>query len=471
MVNMVGSNHGNINEQLVMKMNKTTVSMLFAFAILIFVSCKNKKVKTNQVAEKPNIILIMADDLGYGDISCYGNTYINTPNIDALASEGIRFTDFHSNGTVCSPTRAALMTGKYQQRTGVGGVITAANHRDVGLAIDEITMADELKKYSYNTAIFGKWHLGYDAKFNPTLQGFDSFKGFVSGNVDYHAHIDQEGYLDWWNDANMQDEEGYSTDLITQYGIDFIKSNNPQDTRKPFFLYLPYEAPHYPYQKKIDKDLRKIGVKGTNSVPKDSISIIYKEMVEVLDGGVGQIMKTLKETDLDKNTIVVFCSDNGASKNGSNGILKGFKGDVYEGGHRIPAILWYPPKLKAGMVSDQTVLTMDLLPTFLDFIGAKSMEDTIDGVSVKNLLLFGEMLPNRDLFWSFGGKDAIRSENWKLVSIKSEGKENMELFNLSEDISEKKNVSHLRPELVEQLHQKLENWKHEVLEGVTIISN
>src|SRR5690606_31607210 len=159
-----------------------------------------------------------------------------------------------------------------------------------------------------------KWHLGYNPKFNPSLQGFDQFKGFVSGNVDYHAHIDQEGFFDWWNNLKIKDEKGYTTDLITEYGLDFIDRHNPKETGKPFFLYLPHEAPHYPYQRRIDDVLRRKGEKGTDPVPPDSIRGIYKEMVEVLDGGLGRIIEKLNKTGLDKNTIVIFCSDNGASK-------------------------------------------------------------------------------------------------------------------------------------------------------------
>lgn len=447
------------------------ILLFFNLALHSVRSQENLNEEKNPNSTKPNFILIMADDLGYGDISCYGNSFIKTPNIDKLASEGIRFTDFHSNGTVCSPTRAALMTGKYQQRTGVEGVITAAHHRNVGLAVNEITIADELKSYGYTSGIFGKWHLGYASKFNPTLQGFDGFKGFVSGNVDYHAHLDQEGYLDWWNSTDLQNEEGYTTDLITEYGVNFIKENNPVLTGKPFFLYLPHEAPHYPYQKRIDKAVRKIGVKGTAQIPQDSIPLIYKEMVEVLDEGVGRIIQTLQELGLDKNTIVIFCSDNGASKNGSNGILRGFKGDVYEGGHRVPAIAWFPSKFKAGIDCDQTVLTMDFLPTFLDFIGEQPKSTTIDGVSIKNLLLSGERLPKRDLFWSFQEKNAIRSENWKLIINKIDGKEIIGLYDLSKDIYEKNNLIDSRPELATTLELKLENWKKEVQEGVEVISH
>mgnify|MGYP003641955941 FL=1 len=457
-----------------MMINKTLNAVFFFLVTLITLnsvfSQENKSKDKDRKVLKPNFILIMADDLGYGDISCYGNTYINTPNIDRLAMEGIRFTDFHSNGAVCSPTRAALLTGKYQQRTGVGGVITAASHREVGLAIEEITIADELKKHGYSTGIFGKWHLGYDPKFNPSLQGYDDFRGFVSGNVDYHAHLDQEGYFDWWNNTEIKDDNGYTTDLITEYGLDFIERNNPKKTEKPFFLYLPHESPHYPYQRRTDNALRRVGERGTDPVPEDSIPGIYKEMIEVLDEGVGQIMQKLKETGLDKNTIVIFCSDNGASNNGSNGVLRGFKAGLYEGGHRVPAIAWYPTKFKAGEVSVEPVLTMDFLPTFLDFIGEVPQSNTIDGISIMNHLLSGEPLPKRDLFWGFGNKNAVRSDNWKLVAIKEKGQEIIELFDLSKAISEKNDIAEDHPKIVKQLIRKLKKWRRDVFNGVALVS-
>ena len=454
------------------KLHKITLLFIIGTLGLQSVIAQNKKAEDkSHSSDRPNFILIMADDLGYGDISCYGNTYINTPNIDKLASEGIRFTDFHSNGTVCSPTRAALMTGKYQQRTGVTGVITAAKHREVGLAIDEITIADELRKYDYNCGIYGKWHLGYDSAFNPTLQGFDTFKGFVSGNVDYHAHIDQEGYFDWWDAMELKNEEGYTTDLVTQYGVDFIKKNNLERSGKPFFLYLPHEAPHYPYQKRVDKPVRKVGSKKTMSISPDSIPKVYKEMVEVMDEGIGCIMETLKETGLDKNTIVIFCSDNGAARKGNNGELRGFKAEMYEGGHRVPAIAWYPSKFKGGKISNEPVLTMDFLPTFLDFLDKQPEDSNLDGISIKDLLLKGDVLPQRDLFWSYKNGDAVRSDNWKLVSLKEENKESFELYDLSEDIAEENDMAQHKPELVKSLREKLANWKTEVEKGVSIISN
>ena len=455
-------------------MIKTISNLILLSAVIFCASCKsgsNKSMKSGNESGKPNFVLIMADDLGYGGISCFGSTTINTPNLDKLAQEGIKFRDYHSNGAVCSPTRAALMTGKYQQRTGVGGVITAAGHRHVGLSIDEITIADELKKYDYTCAIFGKWHLGYAKEFNPRFQGFDQFTGYVSGNVDYHAHIDQMGYLDWWQDTIIDNEEGYTTDLITEYGVKFLKENNPAKTGKPFFLYLPHEAPHGPYQRRIDKVLRQVGNPGTERVPADSIRSIYKEMVEVMDEGIGRIMQTLKETNTDKNTIVIFCSDNGANQHGDNGGLHGFKGSVYEGGHRVPAIAWYPGKFEAGRVSDQAVLSMDILPTILDFIDAKPSGSNLDGISIKDHLLENSILIERDLFWNYGKKSAIRSGEWKLVSNIVNEKEKIELFNISDDVSETKDMAAQNPEVVGQLKQKLNNWKNEVMRGVTVVSD
>lgn len=442
---------------------------LIALVLLSFASCGSggggKKLSENQI-DKPNIVLIMADDLGYGDIECYGSNHIKTPNLNRLAAEGIKFSDFHSNGPVCSPTRAALMTGMYQQRTGVEGVITAASHRHVGLSIDEITLADELKKLGYTCGIFGKWHLGYAPEFNPSLQGFDEFVGFVSGNVDYHAHIDQEGYLDWWNDRIINNEEGYTTDLISDYGVEFIEKN----MNHPFFLYLPHEAPHGPFQRRVDRTLRVVGKRGSAKVPRDSIPMIYKEMIEVMDEGIGRIMQALKDNGIEKNTIVIFCSDNGGTRYGSNGVLKGFKAGVYEGGHRVPAIIWYPEAIKAGTVSDEKVMSMDFLPTILDFIGVVPSGDKIDGISIKNLLLNGDPLPERDLYWCYGNKNAIRSGDWKLVSRIVNGEKVTELFNLQDDISEKNDLSSENPELIQMLSQKLIIWQKEVRAGVKLIS-
>lgn len=267
-----------------------------------------------QKQAKPNFVIILADDKGYGDISCYGNTQIKTPNLDQMAKEGVRFLDFHSNGAVCSPTRAALLTGKYQQRTGITGVITAKEHREVGLSLSENPIAEALKKEGYVTGIFGKWHLGYDKKYNPVHQGFDEFIGYISGNVDYHSHFDQEGNSDWWKDDKLANETGYSTNLISQNAIDFITRHQ----KKPFLLYISHEAPHSPYQginSKADRFPGALnGVDFATNGSEKNIFPVYKEMIEILDESIGETINTLKKLNLDENTMVIFCSDNGATK-------------------------------------------------------------------------------------------------------------------------------------------------------------
>ena len=449
-----------------LKINSLKIIIMLT-SIILFLGCINKK---NNQDLRPNFVIIMADDLGYGDLSCYNSaSSIHTPNLDLLVSEGMMFTDFHSNGSVCSPTRAALMTGKYQQRTGVEGVITAKTHRDVGLNLNEITIAEELKRQNYNCGMFGKWHLGYSKKYSPILQGFDTFEGFVSGNIDYHAHVDQEGYLDWWKGTKINNVKGYSTDLITENGVKYITENNSKKTGKPFFLYLPHEAPHYPYQRRIDKILREVGDVGATFINKDSIQSIYKEMVEVMDEGIGKIIQTLKETEQYNNTVLIFLSDNGSNKNGSNGGLRGFKGGPYEGGSRVPAIISYPNKIKKGVVNNQTILTMDILPTLLDFIGKKPKGEHIDGISIKNNLLHQTKLPQRDIFFSFQNHSFIRSGKWKMINIKDQDR--FELYDLSIDVKETNDVGLDNNDLINDFKEKLMLWEKEVRKGVDIISN
>ena len=426
--------------------------LIFSLITTLFLSCEIDISKNNS----PNIIIIMADDLGYGDLSIYGNKKIQTPNIDMLGNDGLLFTDFHSNGTVCSPTRAALLTGKYQQRVGVKGVITAKNHRHVGLSLKEKTFAEIAKQVGYQTAIFGKWHLGYEPKFNPTQQGFDEYIGFVSGNVDYHSHIDQEGYEDWWFGSELKKEQGYSTDLINEHAVDFIKRNKDQR----FLLYIAHEAPHYPIQGRLsppERGINRVNGKGSNAFSSEkSKSIIYKEMIEVMDEGIGKVIETLSELNLDKKTIVFFFSDNGGTKLSNNGELRAGKGSVYEGGHRVSALVWAPKLIKAGRVSDQQIMTMDIFPTVANLIGAVPDQE-IDGISFKNHLLNGEKIEDRSLFWEYNNNLAMRKGKWKIVI----GRKNKipELFNLEKDLGETLDIAEQNPRLVKEMMTELEAWK------------
>jgi len=401
----------------------------------------------------------MADDLGYGDIGCYGNKDINTPWLDCLASRGMRFTDFHSNGAVCSPTRAALMTGRYQQRTGINGVMTAARHRHTGMDLGEVTFAEVLKKAGYATGLFGKWHLGYDAAFNPVRQGFDEFTGYVSGNVDYFLHIDQEGFEDWWKREKLTPEKGYSTDLITEHGLHFIERH--QD--KPFCLYLAHEAPHYPYQGSNDKAIRSVESVGALKGLGNDRESVYKEMIEAMDSGIGIIVRKLQQLHLDENTLVFFCSDNGPGSIGSPGRLRGRKGDLFEGGHRVPAIAYWPGIVKADTICRQTVMTMDLFPTMVSLAGERSGESlNLDGVDISLVLTAGGQLSQRNLFWKHGKSMAVRDDKWKLIAQK----DSLMLFDLETDLAEKHDVAEKCPAVTKRLYEKLLQWKKEVEAGV-----
>jgi arylsulfatase A-like enzyme len=408
---------------------------------------------------KPNIIFIMADDLGYGGLSCYGSKTIKTPHLDRLAATGVRCTDFHSNGAVCSPTRAALMTGRYQQRSGVGGVITAKSHRDAGLALSEWTLGEAMKEQGYATALFGKWHLGYPAKFNPVHQGFDEFKGFVSGNVDYHRHIDQEGHFDWWEQDELKDEPGYLTDLITRDALFFLE----QKKDHPFFLILHHGAPHYPLQDRETPGFRVVG-KSNREQPKQKVDrpAVYAKMVEIMDEGVGRIVTKLDELMLREKTLIVFCSDNGPAPDGSSGGLRGRKGQVFEGGHRVPGIFNWPGQIKKGRVCSVPILTMDLLPTFVEVAGGTiAPTRKLDGVNIMGALKGGG-LKRKPLFWQHGPRSAVREGSWKMILDSSGKSKKILLFDLASDLGEEKDLSDEHPEKVARLRQLLMEWEEDI---------
>jgi arylsulfatase A len=417
-------------------------------------------------AKRPNIILIMADDLGYGDLSCYGNKKFDTPYLDKMAAEGLRFTDFHSSGPVCSPTRAGLLTGRYQQRSGVPGVIYAAfdSNRHHGLNPSEITFPELIRDVGYQTGMFGKWHLGYRKQFNPTLHGFQTFRGYVSGNIDYHSHYDRMGVLDWWNGQHVEDEKGYSTSLITQHALKFVEKNKAN----PFCLYLAYEAPHDPYQGPNDPAIRVEGKVVPNKYANGQIPRAYREMIQTMDKGIGQMLDLLKSLELDRNTLVFFLSDNGANKNGSNGNLRGHKGSLWEGGHRVPAIAWWPTVIPPNCYCDDLTISLDVMPTMMELSGAVLPEDhQLDGVSLVPAFLNGA-LPNRNrkLYWAYGTKRAMREGPWKLLVDQGE-RSGVQLFHLSEDISEQKNLYNNQLLKSKRMLSDLREWHANVLIGAT----
>ena len=406
--------------------------------------------------KRPNVILIMADDLGYGSLGCYGSKEIKTPNIDQLATHGTRFTDFHSNGAMCSPTRAALLTGRYQQRCAwvadeeLSPVFRAQRKENLpqrwawGISTKELTIAGLLQQAGYHTGILGKWHLGYDAAFHPLKYGFDEFRGFVGGNVDYHTHVAGYGLkqLDWWKGDKIENEAGYTTDLLTMYATDFITRNKD----KPFFLYLAHAAPHDPWQ-------------GRDPDKKMSPPQTYKEMIEVLDESVGTISETLRNKYLDSNTLVIFCSDNGAAAPRgfpANGRLQGRKGSLLEGGHRVPMIASWPGVIAAGATHSQMVMTMDFFPTFAKLAGATIPEARqIDGIDLMPRLKGDRQKVDRVLHWRHGDSWAVRKGPWKLIG---RGMDALTLVNLEKDLGERVNLLKEQPECVDELMKYHRLW-------------
>ncbi len=407
---------------------------------------------------KPNIIIILADDYGYGDVGCYGSERFLTPCIDALAAGGLRFTDFHSNGAVCSPTRAALLTGRYQQRTGISGVVTAAGHRHTGLDLGETSFAEVLKSEGYATALFGKWHLGYLPDYNPVHQGFDEFIGYVSGNVDYHAHLDQTGMEDWWKQDELNPDSGYTTDLITDYGVDFIQRHSGE----PFLLYIAHEAPHYPFQGRNDPPRYTL----ENGRSDDPVTPeVYKEMIEVMDECVGRIHQAVIDAGQSKNTLIFFFSDNGPSGLGSAGPLRGKKGQIWEGGHRVPALAYWPGKIEAGRVSDLTAMGADLLPTMAAISGT-ALPDSLklDGINLLPHLIGNNQPASRPLFWSHNNQLAIRQGDYKLITNTSFSETS--LYNLRDDLGEEDDLAVQYPDLVQELLETLKAWQKDVTKDV-----
>ena len=423
-------------------------------------------------APPPNIVLIMADDLGYGDLGCYGSGINQTPHIDALAKGGLRFTDFHSAGPMCSPTRAATLTGLYQQRFGpkFDSALSGVNDRDTGLPLEAVTIAEVLQKRGYATACFGKWHLGYKPPFLPPSQGFDEFRGLGSGDGDFHTHIDRSGRADWWRGDELKAEEGYTTDLLTRYSVDFICRHR----ERPFFLYVPHLAIHFPWQGPDDPPHRTKG----KSWHQDKWGVIpdranvaphVKAMIESMDKSVGETMAVLRQWGLEENTLVIFTSDNGGYltygkdfKNiSSNGALRGQKGQLYEGGHRVPFIASWPGRIEAG-TTDEIAHSIDLFPTFARLAGVDTSDLKLDGVDLAPLLFDRTALPERRLFLRAGGNWAARDGDWKLCAI---GK-TIRLYNLASDLGETTDLAGRHPDRVRRLTAAWKEWETDVNRGL-----
>ena len=404
----------------------------------------------------PNIVLLFSDDLGYGDISLYGSKKIPTPNIDALGKQGVRFSNAYVTAASCSPSRAGLMSGRYQQRFGfefntAGGAITHRLHR--GLDPSVVTMTDVLKQAGYVTGMFGKWHLGTQPQFHPQARGFDELYGFLAGAHSFFpAKAPQPFHTTIMRDKSPLIESDYLTDAIARETVKFIGAN--QD--KPFFAYVPFNAVHTPieatkkYQDRFPNEL-------------DPTKRDYYAMTSALDDAVGAIVAAIGKHGLSENTLVIFVNDNGGpiyTGVQSNGPLKLGKLFLFEGGIRVPMIVKMSGKFQADTVYDHPTSTLDLFPTICAAAGIKVPSDlNLDGVDLAPFVN-GQSTgaPHETLFWSNGPNIAVRQGNWKLVR----SYDNTWLFDLDNDIGESRNLANSKPEIVEQLEKAYQTWRSQM---------
>lgn len=402
---------------------------------------------------KPNVIFILLDDLGYGDIGSYGVTDIRTPHLDRMAHQGVRLTNNYSNGPVCTPTRAAFVTGRYQQRVGLEWAIPPAM-KEPGLPASETSVARMVKDNGYATALFGKWHLGYKPEFGPNAHGFDEFFGILSGNVDHYAHREINGEPDLYENTQPVERPGYMTDLITERSVDFINRR----ARDSFFLYVAYNAVHWPFQppdRPDDIRTRETWLRGTR---RD-----YALMMERVDQGIGRILAALDRHGLARDTLVIFTDDNGGERLSRNWPLFHHKATLWEGGIRVPGLLRWPGRLPAGTISHQPAMTMDMTATILSATGISAPAGrTPDGMDLLPILTRRRPPVERAQFWRIerAGRNqrAVRKGKWKY--LRDAGVEM--LFDLERDVGERLNLGYRHPELLAELRQSVREWEKEM---------
>ena len=447
-------------------MKKILISLL-----VILLTTANSCFSSN--TDKPNIIIILTDDQGYADLGCFGSKAVKTPRIDQMAKEGAILSTFYMAASVCTPSRAALLTGSYPKRIGMTGILVADSK--AGLNPNEITIAEVVKSAGYKTAMYGKWHLGHHPDFLPTRQGFDEFFGLPYSH-DIHPFHPRK---DVWNFPKLPLIEGekvielepdadFLTQRITQKAIDFIKRNKDN----PFFLYVAHPMPHVPlhvspnFMQQVPKETRDLiqkNEKAGNFIDYETRGKIFPQVISEIDWSVGQLLDELKKQGIDDNTLVLFTSDNGPSKPKLSSAypLRGYKSTVYEGGMREPTVIRWPSKIKAGQKINQLMTAMDLFPTIAQLVGYQILQDrVIDGKNILPVLTKNEASPHQYFFYHKRTKlMAIRNLKWKLHL--SEGKADA-LYNLDDDIRESKNLINEQPLIVEQLLSVCKNFEKEI---------
>lgn len=422
-------------------------------------------------SRRPNVLLIVADDLGYGDLGVHGGKDIATPHIDALAAGGVRCTDGYVSGPYCSPTRAGLLTGRYQQRFGhefnPGGQRGQAERQQIGLPLTETTLAQRLAAAGYETALIGKWHLGDAEQMRPLNRGFGHFVGFLGGAHAYVRPPRADAPPVYDGREPMQDYP-YLTDLFAQRAADFVS----KDRQRPFFLYLAFNAVHTPMQA-TDAKLRQF------AHIRDERRRQYAAMLSSMDDAVGQVMAALRQRGLEDDTLVFFISDNGGPERGNgsdNGPLRGGKATTWEGGIRVPFLVRWPARLPEGAVYRQPVIQLDVVPTCLAAAGIEAKTaDRLDGVNLLPALTNGSgRPPHETLFWRFGPQMAVRRGDWKLVIARGDGEPlgrtslpppdlaGAKLFNLAADPGEQHDLADANPQVVRELADAWRGWNAEL---------
>lgn len=450
---------------------KTSISLI-SF-LLFFTACTVKK--TNQLS-KPNFVIIFTDDQGYADLGCFGSNRLSTPRIDKMAEEGMKLTSFYVAAPLCTPSRAALMTGTYPRRIGMAkgsrhAVLLSGDEK--GLNPDEITIAEVLKSAGYKTGIFGKWHLGDQPEFLPTRQGFDEFFGIPYSHDIHPFHPRQDHYnfpplplLYGEQLIEMEPDADYLTRRITEHAVQFIEENKDQ----PFFLYIPHPIPHMPlhvsppFMDQVPDSIITILKKENESIDYGTRTLLYPQSINEIDWSVGQILDALEEHGLDKNTLVIFTSDNGPAKSGSALPLRGKKGSTFEGGMREPTVIRWPGQILAGETNNELLTAMDLLPTFAGLAGAELPENrALDGRDIWPVLMGEEESPHEVFFYhSQDNLQAVRSGMWKLHVSEMEP---VALFDLENDIGESNNVLEAHPDIVDRLLQFIEEFEKDLEEN------
>ena len=431
----------------------------FSFLLLLLLAPAFFGVPRSFAQKPPNIVLILADDLGYGDLSSYGATDLQTPHIDSLVMAGMRFSSFYANSPVCSPTRAALLSGRWPDVAGVPGVIRTHDRNSWGyLSPDVRLLPSVLKGAGYHTALVGKWHLGLVPPNVPQQRGFDVFHGFLGDMMDDYLTHRRHGINYMRRGTQVINPEGHATDLFSVWAADYIRAQAQEDA--PFFLYLAYNAPHFPVQPPASwverVQAREPGI--------DSTRARLVAFIEHMDAGVGEMVAALKEADVYDNTLIVFTSDNGGrlADGASNGPLRGGKQEMYEGGLRVPAAVVWPGRIEAGSQSEAVLTTVDLYPTLAEAGGA-NIRHPIDGVSFLSLLQGGSAPPERPVFFvrREGGNRymgeayyAVRLGDWKL--LQNAPTEPFRLYHLPNDPQEERDLAKVEPERYGELARLLQ---------------